>query len=101
VIVWVLLFRSGGTNVNLCRTTPHFPDHPARMFPLRLPPTTSNTLEGAPTVKEYRVFGRYADYYNFEVRVDIAPHAAPHAWQLAAHVVAAIRFPTWPTLAAC
>jgi hypothetical protein len=100
-MVWVVLFRSGSANVNLCRSAPHFADHPARTFPLRLPTTTSNTLDGTPKVKEYRVFGRYADYYNFEVRVDIAPHAAPDAWQLAAHVVAAIRFPTWPSLTTC
>jgi hypothetical protein len=102
VMVWVLLFRSSSsTNVNLCRTTPHFPDHPARTFPLRLPRTTSNALEGASKVKEYRVFGRYAEYYNVEVRVDIAPYASSHGWQLAAHVVAAIRFPAWPRLATC
>jgi hypothetical protein len=100
-MVWVLLLRSGPTTVNLCRTTQRFADHPARTFPLRLPPMTSHTLEGAPAVKEYRVFGRYADYYNFEVRVDIAPRASPHAWQLAARVVAGIHFPRWPSLAAC
>jgi hypothetical protein len=87
--------------VNLCRTTQHFADHPARTFPLRLPRVTSHALDGYPEVKEYRVFGRYADYYNFEVRVDIAPHASPDAWQLAAQVVAGIRFPTWPRLGTC
>jgi hypothetical protein len=101
LMVWVLLLRSGSTTVNLCRTTPRFSDHPARTFPLQLPRTTSQTLEGSPSVKEYRVFGRYADYYNFEVRVDIAPHAFPHAWQLATRVVAGIQFPTWPSLATC
>jgi len=101
VMLWVGLFRSGPRTVNPCRTTQHFADHPPRTFPLRLPRVTSNALEGYPKVKEYRVFGRYADYYNFEVRVDIAPHASPHAWQLAERAVTAIRFPTWPRLATC
>ena len=46
LMVSVLLLRSGSTTVNLCRTTPRFPDHPARTLPLRLPRTTSHALEG-------------------------------------------------------
>jgi hypothetical protein len=101
VMIWVGLFRSGPPAIDLCRTTQHFADHPARTIPLHLPRVTSGTLEGDPKVREYRVFGRYADSYDFEVRVDIAPHASPHAWQLAALVVAGIRLPTWPRPATC
>jgi hypothetical protein len=102
VMIWVHLMRSGSTRVNLCRTAPHFADYPPRTPPLRLPRTTSQTLEGYPHVKEYRVFGRYENYYNYEVRVDIAPAAlSPRAFALAQRVVAGIRFPPWPSREDC
>ena len=102
VMISVHLMRSGSTKVHLCRITPHLGDYPARTFPLRLPRTTSQTLEGAPDVKEYRIFGRYQNYYNFEVRVDIAAEApSPSAWNLAKRVVASIQFPPWPSSENC
>jgi hypothetical protein len=102
VMIWVLLLREGSTNVNLCRSTPRLAVYPPRTLPLRLPRTTSQTLEGYPNVKEYRVFGRYHNYYNYEVRVDIAPAApSPGAFAVAEQVVAGIRFPQWPRLQHC
>jgi hypothetical protein len=42
-----------------------------RRLPLQLPKTTTDRLEGAPNVPEYRVFDRIADSYNIDLWVDI------------------------------
>jgi hypothetical protein len=59
---------------------------------LRLPTTTKFTLEGAPDISEYRIFGRVRGQ-NVEVWVDIRRHT-PTARQLrvAQGVVSAVRF---------
>ena len=102
VMIDVRLFRSGSTKANLCQTTPHLAGYPPRTLPLRLPHTTRQTLDGTSHVKEYRVVGRYENYYNFEVRVDIAPAAqSPHALALAQRVVTGIHFPPWPSRTHC
>lgn len=106
IAVEVLLIRrevDGATGLNLCRYTPHLDTYPlVRKLPLRLPATTSSTLEGAPKVPEYRVLGRIGESYNFEVRVEINnPHPDAALLSTAQHVVSAIRFPRWPNRANC
>jgi hypothetical protein len=105
IVVSVYLIRRnpGKTVGNLCGRTPHLRDYPlVRKLPLRLPRTTTHTFEGADDIPEYRIFGRIGESYNFEVRVVIARHRPTGALLAAAqHVVAAIRFPRWPTPARC
>ena len=88
--------------VDLCSTTPVWPGHPRLTPPLTLPKTTTATFEGAPRVKEFRVFGRYRNYYNFEVRVDIDTRRPVRPkWSVAEKVVSGLRLPTWPTRRSC
>lgn len=104
ILVSVYLFRAraGSAHVNLCATTPHLAGYPARLPPLQLPRATTQTLDATPNVPEYRVFGRYRDYYNFEIRVDIAnPEPAPALWHLADRIVAGIVLPPWPLRRTC
>jgi hypothetical protein len=106
IAVEVLLIRrepGAATGLDLCRVTPHLASYPlVRRLPLRLPATTSATLEGSPDVPEYRIFGRIGESYDFEVRVDVRsrrPAAALLA--VAQRAVAAIRFPRWPNRERC
>jgi hypothetical protein len=46
------------------------PGYPRLRLPVRLPRTTTHTLEGAATTPEYRVLGRTGSF-AFEIRVDI------------------------------
>jgi hypothetical protein len=105
-MISILQLRSqayGSPNVNLCHDTPNLGSgYPALAPPLNLPAKTTSTLEGSPRVEEFRIFGRYRDYYNFEVRVDIdtrRPLAA--SWHTADGVVRGLRFPAWPRLSDC
>jgi hypothetical protein len=104
VLVTVSLFRlnAGGMHGSLCDTTPTLAGHPGlRALPLRLPATTSATLEGT-SWPEYRIFGRLDGSYDFEVRVDIgARDPSPRLRRLAERVVSAIVLPRWPRPAAC
>jgi hypothetical protein len=98
-----LIRRSANTHANLCGSVPHWPGSPAiRRLPLRLPKTTSDRLEGAPRVLEYRVFGRMDESYNVDLRVDVN-RLRPTATMLrrAQAVVDGIRFPSWPRLERC
>jgi len=101
----VMLLRSQAYRthrVNLCSTAPVWPGHPRLTPPLTLPRTTAATSEGAPGVKEFRVFGRYRDFYNFEVRVDIdTRRPIDHRWRVAERVVSGLRLPNWPTRRIC
>jgi hypothetical protein len=88
--------------VNLCETTAKYSEYPPRTFPLRLPNTTRDTLDGQPHVTEFRVFGRYRDSYNFELRVDIDTRRPVEPRRSAAQaIVHGLRFPKWPTEKAC
>lgn len=104
IFVHVLLLRraSGRARVNLCHRTPHLRGFPLVRPPLRLPRATTDVLEGAPTVPEYRIFGRIDESYDVDLRVDVS-RRRPTARQLAvaARVVAAIHFPRWPTPRRC
>jgi hypothetical protein len=74
IAVSVLLLRRspGRTRVNLCRYTPHLADSPKiRRLPLQFPEVTADRLEGAPNVREYRIFARMDESYNVDLRVDI------------------------------
>jgi hypothetical protein len=103
--VHVILIRRSPTNptANLCGQTPHLPNFPLiRRFPLVLPHTTAATQEGEPNIPEYRVFGRFDDFYNIDLRVDInRVHPTPAMLQLAQHVVSGLRFPRWPLSTDC
>jgi hypothetical protein len=93
-------YRSHG--VNLCSTAAVIAGHPRLTPPFTLPRTTTATSDGAPGVKEFRVFGRYRNYYNFEVRVNIDTGRPIHPrWRVADRVVSGLRFPTWPTRRIC
>lgn len=88
--------------VNLCETTARLPQFPHRTPPLTLPRATTDTLDGAPRVKEFRVLGRYRNSYNFEIRVDIDTRRPVNPrWLVAASVVRGLRFPQWPMDKAC
>ena len=53
-------------------------------------------------MKEFRVFGRYRNYYNFEVRVDVDTRRPVRPrWSVAEKVVSGLRLPTWPTRRSC
>lgn len=105
VYISVELLRSQAPHspgVNLCSTAPVEPGHPRRMPPLTLPKTTTDTFEGTPHVKEYRVFGRYHNLYNFEVRADIDTRRPIRTrWAAAERIVSRLRFPKWPTRPRC
>jgi hypothetical protein len=104
IAVTVLLIRrSSNPRANLCGKTAHFPDYPPiRRLPLRLPRTTTDRLEGAPRVVEYRVFGRLGESYNVDLRVDVNRLHPTHAMlRRAQAVVSRIRFPRWPTPKRC
>jgi hypothetical protein len=91
------------TGLNLCRYTPHLSAYPlVRKLPLHLPSTTTDTLEGAPNIPEYRVFGRIGESYNVEVRVDINnPRPGAALLSAAQRAVSAISFPRWPNKDRC
>jgi hypothetical protein len=105
IAVQVLLLRSGPAyqQINLCLHTPHLASFPEiRRLPLRLPRTTGSRLEGAPRVPEYRIFGRYDEMYNVDLRVDIS-NAMPTKAMLrtAQRIAAGLRFPAWPRRRSC
>lgn len=104
IFVNVLLLRRspGRARVDLCHRTPHLRGFPLVRPPLRLPRATTDVLEGAPDVPEYRIFGRIDESYDVDLRVDVS-RRRPTARQLALaqRVVAAIRFPRWPALRRC
>jgi hypothetical protein len=88
--------------VNLCETTAKYSENPRRALPLSLPRITRDTLDGQPHVTEFRVFGRYRDSYNFELRVDIdTRRPLKPRWSVAQAIVHGLRFPQWPTKKAC
>lgn len=88
--------------IDLCETTYTMADYPRRTPPLALPRTTTATLDGTPHVKEFRLFGRYRDSYNFEVRVDIdTRRPLGPAWRAAERIVHGLRLPQWPTRKDC
>jgi hypothetical protein len=104
IAVTVLLIRrSPNPRANLCGRTAHFPDYPPiRRLPLRLPTTTTATLDGAPNVREYRVFGRFDESYNVDLRVDIKRLRPTRAMlRRAQAIVDGIRFPRWPRPKRC
>jgi hypothetical protein len=100
IAVSVLLLRRspGRLRINLCRYTPHLRGSPKiRRLPLQLPNVTSDLLEGAPTVREYRIFGRMDESYNVDLRVDInSIHPTRTMLRRAQSVVRHIHFPNWP-----
>jgi hypothetical protein len=88
--------------VNLCETTARLPQFPPWTPPLTLPRTTTNILDGTPSVKEFRVLGRYRNSYNFEIRVDVdTRRPAKPRWVIAESIIRGLRFPQWPTHRAC
>lgn len=104
IMIGIELLRApaGDAKVNLCRTAPRLRGYPARPLPLRLPTTTTAIFEGAPSIHEYRVFGRYDDSYNYEVRVDINdPHPSKQTLSRTQRIVSSISFPDWPTPTTC
>jgi hypothetical protein len=105
IAVSIILFRGSGNDpfLNLCRYTPHLSGFPKiRRLPLRLPKITGGSLEGAPKVLEYRVFGRMGESYNVDLRVDVnSLHPGTAMLRRAQSVVSQIRFPTWPRLKHC
>jgi hypothetical protein len=104
ILITVSLIRHnpGTQSGNLCRQTPRLTGYaPVGVLPLRLPATTTATLDGTPW-PEYRVFGRLGNSYNFEVRVDISSrHPSTGLLRRARSAVAAIKLPRWPTPATC
>jgi hypothetical protein len=102
-ITVLLLRRPPSVRTNLCKNAPHLGAYgPILRLPLVLPKTTSDRLEGAPDVLEYRVFGRMDESYNVDLRVDVRS-LRPTREQLrrAQDVVNHIRFPRWPRLERC
>jgi hypothetical protein len=92
----------GARKLDLCETTARLSQFPPRSLPLTLPRTTSDTLDGQPHVKEFRVLGRYRDSYNFEVRVDIdTRRPIGPRWALAEAITRRLHFPRWPVVKAC
>lgn len=66
---------------------------PIRGLPLRLPATTTATLESAPGVPEYRILGRLRGY-TVDVRADIrSAHPTARQLGLVRRVVAGLRLP--------
>jgi hypothetical protein len=104
ILVNVSLIRSNpGTQTgNLCGRTPRIAGYPAvHNLPLRLPTSTTATLEGT-AWPEYRNFGRLGNSYNFEVRIDISNrHPSAELLRLARLAAATIEFPRWPTPSTC
>jgi hypothetical protein len=104
ILISVALLRGQtiGARINLCETAPTLSGYPRRTPPLTLPKTTTDTLDGAPHVKEFRVFGRYRNFYNFEVRADIdTRRQLGPRWSAAETVVRGLRFPAWPMKRTC
>ena len=105
IAVSIILFRGSGNDpfLNLCRFTPHLSGFPRiRRLPLRLPKNPGGSLEGAPNVPEYRVFGRIDESYNVDLRVDVKSlHPSQALLRRAQNVVNRVRFPTWPRLKRC
>jgi len=105
IAVHVILIRRPTTNraANLCGQTPHVPGFPLiRRFPLTFPKTTAATQEGEANIPEYRVFGRFDNIYNIDLRVDINQvHPTPAMLKLAQRVVNGLRFPRWPLVRDC
>jgi hypothetical protein len=105
IMISIRLLRSqayGSAHVNLCRDTPNVSGYPATALPLNLPDETTSTLEGSPSVQEFRILGRYRNYYNFEVRVDIdTRRPVARSWKTADGVVRGLRFPAWPRVSHC
>lgn len=105
IAVHVILIRRSPTNpaANLCGQMPHLPGFPLiRHFPLVLPKMTAATQEGEPDIPEYRVFGRFDNLYDIDLRVDINRlHATPAMLELAQRVVSGLRFPRWPLVRDC
>jgi hypothetical protein len=104
ILVNVSLIRSNPGNGPAASAAEH-PTSPAtsliHTLPLRLPTTTTATLDGT-AWPEYRVFGRLGNSYNVEVRVDISNrHPSAELLRLARLAVAAIEFPRWPTPTTC
>jgi hypothetical protein len=92
----------GAQQVNLCETTARLSQFPQRTPPLRIPRTTTSTLDGTPRVKEFRLLGRYRNSYNFEIRVDIdIRRPVGPRWAIAENIIRGLRFPRWPTDKAC
>ena len=98
-----LIRRSADPQANLCGQVPPWPGFPPiRRLPLRLPRTTTDRLEGAPGVVEYRVFGRFGNSYNVDLRVDVNRLRPTSAMlRRAQEIVSGIRFPRWPTPKRC
>jgi hypothetical protein len=98
-----LIRRSADPHANLCGRVPRWADSPPiRRLPLRLPATTTATLEGDPGVVEYRVFGRLGESYDVDLRVDVKNLRPTRAMlRRAQAVVSGIRFPRWPTPKRC
>jgi hypothetical protein len=93
----ILIRRSIGPAVDLCRRTPHDRGFPARRLPLRLPRTTTHRLEGEPNVLEYRISGRIDESYEVDLRVEVnSLHPSSSMLRSAQRVVSNIRFPVWP-----
>lgn len=105
IMIDISLLRSQANRshrVNLCSTAPVISGYPRVTLPLALPKTTTATLEGTPRVKEFRVFGRYRNLYNFEVRVDVdTRRPIGPRWSVAERVLSGLRFPNWPTRRSC
>lgn len=105
ILIDVMLLRTNvdsSHRVNLCSTAPVMPGHPRLTPPLTLPRATAADFQGTPRVKEFRVFGRYRNLYNFEVRVDIdTRRPVGPRWSVAERVVSGLRFPNWPTRRSC
>ena len=98
-----LIRRSANPRANLCARVPRWSDSPPiRRLPLRLPPTTTDRLEGAPDVVEYRVFARLDESYNVDLRVDVKRlHPTRAMLRRAQAVVSGVRFPRWPRPKRC
>ncbi len=105
IMISVALLRSrtyGSGRVDLCDSAPTLSQYPRLSPPLSLPKTTVDTLDAAPHVKEFRIFGRYRHLYDFEVRVDIDTRRPLRPrWSVAETIVHGLDFPKWPAQKAC
>lgn len=103
--VQVILIRRDPAHpsANLCRTAPRLSGYTTiQRLPLKLPKTTRASLEGRPSIPEYRVLAHLDNLYNIDVRVDInRAHPTPAMLQIAQRVVSGLRFPHWPLSARC
>jgi hypothetical protein len=99
----LLLRRPPDGKTNLCRSAPELSGFGRiRRLPLVLPKTTRDRQEGAPSVLEYRVFGRMDESYNVDLRVAVkSPHPSAKVLRRAQSVVDHIRFPRWPRPKRC